>query len=506
MIKHKVGSVTYKKMDDSYFKSRELKRHAGAWSLWALGVGGVISGHFSGWNLGLASGGWGGMLIATILIAIMYIGLTQSVAEMSPALPHTGGAYSFARSAMGPWGGFITGLVENMEFIITPAVIVFFISAYMSSIFNTSDSFMPIWWLLFYIAFTLLNIMGAEMSFKFAVIVTLMALGCLLIFWVSAFALGNLDFNQHVLNIAADAQGKATLLKNGGGDFLPFGFSGAMTALPFAVWLFLAIEQMPLAAEESVDPKKDMPKGLGYGMLTLIISAFMILWLNSAVVGAYQLSSAGDPLLDGYALLFKSNIAKGLGLIVVIGLVASFHTIMFAYGRQIYSLSRAGYFPLFLSKTHSVRKTPHFALILGSTIGFVVLMIVWFIAGSGSSVFVGGALISMAVFSAMLSYILQSISFLLLRKKHPDLERPYVSPLGKSGAYVTMIIALVTIYFQLQDPAYRIAVISAAAYLIIGVIYFAIEGRNRLILSLEEKFALAHSHPLKSASNEDASS
>ena len=98
--------VKYKKMDKSYFESRELKRHAGVWSLWALGVGAVISGHFSGWNLGLNSGGWGGMLIATIIIAIMYIGLTQSVAEMSPALPHTGGAYSFARSAMGPWGGF----------------------------------------------------------------------------------------------------------------------------------------------------------------------------------------------------------------------------------------------------------------------------------------------------------------------------------------------------------------------------------------------------------------
>ena len=86
--------VKYKKMDKSYFESRELKRHAGVWSLWALGVGAVISGHFSGWNLGLASGGWGGMFVATIIVAIMYVGLTQSVAEMSPALPHTGGAYS----------------------------------------------------------------------------------------------------------------------------------------------------------------------------------------------------------------------------------------------------------------------------------------------------------------------------------------------------------------------------------------------------------------------------
>ena len=56
-----------------------------------------------------------------------------------------------------------------------------------------------------------------------------------------------------------------------------------LKAMPFAVWLFLAIEQLPLAAEESVDPKKDMPKGLTYGIITLIISAFLILWLNASI-------------------------------------------------------------------------------------------------------------------------------------------------------------------------------------------------------------------------------
>ena len=62
--------------------------------------------------------------IAAVFMAIMYYGLVYSIAEMSPALPHTGGAYSFARSAMGPWGGFLTGLAENMEYVITPAVVV----------------------------------------------------------------------------------------------------------------------------------------------------------------------------------------------------------------------------------------------------------------------------------------------------------------------------------------------------------------------------------------------
>ncbi len=483
--------VKYKKMDDSFFESRELKRHAGVWSLWALGVGAVISGHFSGWNLGLASGGWGGMFIATIVIAIMYIGLTQSVAEMSPALPHTGGAYSFARSAMGPWGGFFTGLVENLEFVLTPAVIVFFLSNYMAGIFETGPEMLPYWWFGFYTVFTLMNIVGVEMSFKFTVTVTLLALFCLVVFWISS--IGNIDFTRYALDIQAGTNGKAEHLPGGNGEFLPMGIMGALKAMPFAVWLFLAIEQLPLAAEESVDPKKDMPKGLTYGMITLVISAFLILWLNSSIpLGSYALSQSGEPLLDGFKMLFGNNIAKLLALVASIGLIASFHTIIFAFGRQIYSLSRAGYFPLLLSETHSKRRTPYMALILGSVIGFSVLMITKLLAGEESEVFIGGALLNIAVFSAMLSYVLQSGSFLLLRKNQPDLERPYISPFGKIGAWVTIVIALATIYYQLQDKSYRTAVFIAIAYLIIGLLYFALKGRHRLILSPEEEFALEH--------------
>lgn len=484
-------TVKYKKMEQSYFESRELKRHAGVWSLWALGVGAVISGHFSGWNLGLASGGWGGMFIATIFVAIMYIGLTQCVAEMSPALPHTGGAYSFARSAMGPWGGFFTGLVENLEFILTPAVIVFFLSNYMAGIFETDPDLLPFWWFGFYTVFTILNIIGVELSFKFTVVLTLLALLCLLIFWVSSIP--SADFYKYALDITTGSNGEAVHLEGGNGEFLPMGIAGILKAMPFAVWLFLAIEQLPLAAEESIDPKKDMPKGLTYGMITLIISAFLILWLNASIpLGSYALSQSGEPLLDGFKLLYGSNIAKMLALVASIGLIASFHTIIFAFGRQIYSLSRAGYFPVVLSLTHSKRKTPYTALITGTVIGFSVLMLTKFLAGEQSEVFIGGALLNIAVFSAMLSYILQSGSFLLLRKNNPSLERPYRSPFGNPGAWVTIVLACIIIYYQIQDPSYRTAVFIAIGYFVVGLIYFGLKGRHRLILSPEEEFAMEH--------------
>ena len=139
--KRRAGGVVYRKVEATYFEQRGFRRYAGMWSLWALGVGAVISGHYSGWYLGLATGGWGGMLVAGIIIMIMYLGLVFCIAEMAPALPHTGAAYSFARSAMGPWGGFITGLCENVEYVLTPAVIVFFIGSYMGGIFEILGEF-----------------------------------------------------------------------------------------------------------------------------------------------------------------------------------------------------------------------------------------------------------------------------------------------------------------------------------------------------------------------------
>ena len=154
-----------------------------------------------------------------------------------------------------------------------------------------------------------------------------------------------------------------------------------------------------------------------------------------------------------------------LALIAVAGLVASFHTIIFAYGRQIFSLSRAGYFPHFLSVTHGTHKTPNTALIAGGVVGLAVMLVVWFaMGGEKAGSFIGGTLLNMAVFGAMFSYLLQALTFIQLRRKFPNIERPYRSPFGVLGASLTVIIALVTIYFQLTDPVYRTGVIGVAIW------------------------------------------
>ena len=260
--------------------------------------------------------------------------------------------------------------------------------------------------------------------------------------------------------------------------------------MPFAIWFYLAIEQLPLAAEESHQPQKDLPKGIVTGLFTLIICAFATLILNAGIApGAQVIGATDEPLFEGFKTIFGEGIgSRILALVAVAGLIASFHTIIYAYGRQIYSLSRAGYFPQVLSLTHSSRKTPAMALIAGAVIGYVFALVIHY-AGSDSSV--GAALLNMAVFGAVIAYVFQMVSFILLRYRFANMKRPYRSPLGLIGAWFALLVSVVTLVaLFVVDPAYRPAVWGAAIWFAGGVMWFAVVGRKRLVRAPEESFAL----------------
>ncbi len=476
------GGVRYTEVEAGYFERRALRRHARVGSLWALGVGAVISGDFFGWNFGIAAGGFGGLLLATVIITVLYAGLCFSVAEMTAALPHTGGAYSFARSAMGPWGAYVTGLAENMEYILTPAVIVVGIGGYLGAIFGTPDAWAPLWWLAAYALFVGLNVAGVEVTFRFTVFITLLALAILAVFWIGA--LPHVDFATFAFDIEPAP---------GGNAFLPFGWKGVFAALPFAIWFYLAIEQLPLAAEEAHAPQQDLPRGILLGLGTLVVCAFLTLTLSAGIApGAAALGASDEPLFEGLKTVFGAGVgAKLLALLAVAGLVASFHTIIFAYGRQIFSLARAGYFPTWLSITHSTRQTPHVALVVGAALGYGVAFAIHLL---GSDHPVGAVLLNMAVFGAVISYMLQTLSFVLLRLRMPHIERPYRSPLGIPGAAVAFAISAATLVaLFVVDPIYQNVVIGAALWYAAGLLWFASVGRHRLVFSPEERFAVEES-------------
>ncbi|WP_144992901.1 ethanolamine permease [Polystyrenella longa] len=478
----KKSAVRYDHVDENYLSERQLKKHAGWILLWALGVGAVISGNYGGWNLGLSVGGFGGLAIATILMAIMYLCMVFTIAELSAALPHAGGFFSFTRNAFGPTGGYLCGLTDTIEYVLTPAVIVYYISGYMQQIPLFTEIPQYVWWLLFYAFFVVINIVGVELTFRVGLVVTMIAIAVLLFFYAcvpfsDSFAIEKLHNIPPVEGVA------------GANEWMPFGWQGIFASLPFAIWFYLAIEQLPLSAEESHDVVNDMPKALIWGIVTLLVLSLLTLVLNTGVGGgAAAIGVSEAPLADGFEAIFGTGVGQTVLIVISLtGLIASFHAIIYAYGRVLFALSRAGYFPRWISITGE-RKTPFVALILGAMIGlFCTGLIEYTKPPGGKESIVGAALLSMAVFGAVISYALVMLSYIKLRYSRPNMPRPYKSPLGIPGAVVGLILSLIALAATFADEGYRFAIWGTAAFVVVGMIYFLCYSRYHLVAQAPEE-------------------
>jgi ethanolamine permease len=463
-------TVDYGSVDADYMSHRQLKRGAAGWILLAgLGVSYVISGDFAGWNFGLAEGGWGGLLIATILMGVMYTCMVFGLAEMSSTLPTSGAGYGFARRALGPLGGFATGIAVLIEYAVAPAAIATFIGGYIEALglFGLTNG----WWIYLacYLIFVGVHIYGVGEALKLMFGITVIAVIALIVTAVGLVPQFSVD---NLFDIDPDGSAMSSA-------FLPFGITGATAALVYGIWFFLAIEGVPLAAEETEDPKRDMPRGLIVAMLMLLVFAALMLVLVPGAAGSSLMGESDNPLPEALRAAYGDNsaLASFVNYAGLFGLVASFFSIIYAYSRQLFALSRAGYLPRWMSLTGS-RNTPWVALIVPGTIGFLLAAITED----------GALLINIAVFGATVSYVLLNLSHIMLRRREPDLERGYTTPGGvvTTGiALVLSVIAVVATFFVDQ----RAAGITAAVFLA-AVAYFWFYSRHHLVASApEEEFA-----------------
>ncbi|HEY9845068.1 MAG TPA: amino acid permease, partial [Candidatus Caenarcaniphilales bacterium] len=393
--------------------------------------------------------------------------------ELTEALPHAGGFYSFTRNAFGPFAGFLCGVTITIEYVLTPAVIVFFIGSYLNTLLPAVP--VGLWWLLFYVVFIMINIRSVELTFKVGLFFTLIAAAILLIFYYGA--LTNIEaFKPELLfNVTPNPEQSAT--------WLPKGWPGVFKAFPYAIWFYLAIEQLPLAAEEAREGK-DITEALTWGIFALLFISLCTLVLNSGVGGgAVEIGKSAMPLVDGLKDAYgESPVTVALTVAALTGLIASFHTVIYAYGRVLFSLSRAGYFPRWISVT-SKSHTPARALILGAVVGLVCTGAIQ-LAGQGV---VGAALLNMAVFGAVISYILVMASYIKLKFSRPDLKRPYKSPLGIGGAVLGAVLAILALMACFSDPEYRPGLWGVAIFLITAIFYFWFYSRKKLVAQAPEE-------------------
>lgn len=425
-----------------------LNRSLGPFMLWGLGVGLVISGMYFGWNLGLEKGGTLGFAIATFFVIILYTTFTFSYTELACAIPKAGGAFDYAHKALGEKMGFVCGIAQIIEFVFAPPAIAAAIGAYFQIYFPSVPGILIA--ITAYVFFTALNIIGVKLAATFELFVTIFAVAELLLF----------------AGVTLPHFQAANFTKNA----LPNGYAGIFASIPFAIWFFLAIEGLANLAEETVDPDKNIKKGFGWALFTLV--ALCILTFVSAVgVDGWErivYTSTGEPsdsplplalsvIVGNNNLLY--HLLIGIGLM---GLIASFHGIILAAGRATFEFGRVGYFPAILGKLHPVRKTPAVALVVNMLVGIVALL-------TGKT----GEIITIACMGALSLYIISMFSLFALRRNHPDMPRPFKVPFYPAFPAIALVIALVAfIAVCIYNPGLTLIYFGILSFTYVGYFWF----------------------------------
>jgi ethanolamine permease len=429
--------------------TEHLKRVLKPVHLWAIAVGLVISGEYFGWNLGWAVSGTIGFLIATLVITLMYITFIFSYTELTTSIPHAGGAFAYAYRAMGPFGGLVAGYATLIDFLFATPAIAFALGAYLHFLYPV----IPVLYsaLFFNVIFIGINILGIKESATFSVFITILAVVELLLF------MGIVSPHFKMSNFLTHP--------------MPFGWTGIFAALPYAVWFYLAIEGVAMVAEEVKDPKRNIPKGYISGLATLVFLALGVMIFSGGITDWRKLSNLDYPLpaAISVALGQASSLTKIFASIGLFGLIASFHGTILASSRQVFAMARSGYLPRFLSNVSHKFKTPHWSIIAGGVVSFAALF-----TGTTNQIIV------LSVMGAVWMYMMSMISLFILRKKEPDLNRPFVSPFYPVFPAIALIISAITL-FAMMYYNFMLSLIFFAGLAIVIVI-FMLMGKHKVKL------------------------
>lgn len=381
--------------------------------VWAIAVGMVISGQFFGWNYGFEVAGIGGMLIAAIIVTVFYLCFMSSYAELAAMIPKAGGPSAYAEQAFGRTGGFIAGIACLVEFIFAPPAIAIATGAYIHFLWPAIPSHYAA--ISAFILCLMVNMTGANDIAKFELVVTLLAIVALVIF----YAANILPLHHAIIR----KPNYATLI------------SHWPAAIPFAIWLYLAIEGVAMTAAQVKHPHTAIPRGFISAIVTVALCSCLTL-LFTALHSSDPRAAIDYPLSHTLAELYgmHSWIARSVDILGLFGLLASLNGIMIGYTQQLSSLAERNYVPKFLA-VRSTNGTPLWALLIPGGFGLICT----------ASAAISNSLIIVAALGAMVMYGITLLSLFKLRQSAASQLRPYQSwyPWVPGLALVLCIVCLV---------------------------------------------------------------
>ena len=450
-------------------KKSEFDKVLGAWDILVIAFGAMI-----GWGWVVSTGSWienggvfGGVLGFVIGgIMIFFVGLTY--AELTAAMPQCGGEHVFSHRAMGPIGSFICTWaivlgyvsVACFEACALPTIVTYiypdFLKGYLYTVagFDVYASWLAVA-VLVAVFITYINIKGVKTAAILQTVLTVIigAVGILLV-----VASG---FNGDVANL--DGQ----LFSSDNGIF------GSMFKVALVTpFFFIGFDVIPQAAEEiNVDLKK-----IGRILILSIVMAVVFYALIVMSVG-YMMSSSeietsiaasGLVTADAMAKAFNNTVmAKVLIIGGMCGIVTSWNSFLMGGSRALYSMAESYMIPKFFSKLHPKFKTPINALYLVGALTVLApfagrKMLVW-IVDAGN-------------FGCCVAYCLVAVSFLIIRRKEPDLVRPYKVPAYKFvGTMAVLMSGFMVVCYMI--PASGSALVwqewlIAGGWCLLGVVFF----------------------------------
>lgn len=417
-------------------KKSEFNKVLNAWDILVIAFGAMI-----GWGWVVSTGGWiekGGVIGAALGFAIggimiFFVGMTY--AELTAAMPQCGGEHVFSYRAMGATGSFICTWMIVLGYVSVacfeacafPTIITYlwpgFLKGYMYTVagFDIYAS-----WLItaIVIAFLIMmiNIIGAKTAAILQTVLTCIIGGAGILLIVASVINGTVDNldGQIFAGTTAGVNIKAII--------------GVAAMSPF---YFIGFDVIPQAAEEiNVPPKKIGNILILSVVLAVIFYAFVIIAvgfvMNPGDIIASQ-EATGLVTADAMAAAFNTKImAKVIIVGGMCGIVTSWNSFLLGGSRAMYSMAESYMIPKFFAKLHPKHKTPVNALIL---IGILTMLAPF--AGRKMLVWISDA----GNFGCCFAYCMVALSFMILRKKEPDMLRPYKVPCYKFFGTMAVIMS-----------------------------------------------------------------
>jgi APA family basic amino acid/polyamine antiporter len=397
-----------------------------------------------GWSWVMMSGEWvsragslGAMLAFAIGgIAVVLISLTY--AELASAMPQAGGEHVYSQRALGFNGSFICTWalvlaylsVTSFEAVALPTVMSYLFPDFSQGYLWTIAGWdVTATWVGMGVAGSLvmswINIRGIKPAAVFQAIVTLFIMAVGVMFFAGAGVAGDMS-NMDPLFVG--------------------GAVGVMGVLIMVPTMFVGFDIIPQSAEEIDLPFAEIGKVLVVSVIMAVLWYVLIIFGVSLAMDGTGRAGADLVTADANAQLYGG---KWAGTLLVLGglagILSSWNAFVMGASRAIYAMAHSGMLPAFLGHLHPTHNTPRNAILM---IGVLSCLAPFF----GRPVLVW--LIDAGSFSVVIAYGMVALSFLVLRAKEPDMDRPYTVRHGQLVGWSALILSTGMLYLYMPgSPA-----------------------------------------------------